>query len=138
MTYHTNHCWCSESSYGGAFDAEVMVYFDKFISNDFIDENDLSIKDLDFDNLIESKSFFNEDKFKSSLDFMKKVYDKANIEVTQKMIDDNRTSSFCEVYTLKQNVINWLDKNIKDIIGTDSNTPLSQRKAWCIGSDNYN
>jgi len=43
-----------------------------------------------------------------------------------------------DTVTLKPEVIDWLNENIQDKIDTDENTPVNERKGWCIGNDEYN
>ena len=43
-----------------------------------------------------------------------------------------------ETVALKEDVIDWLNENIKDRKGSTKETPINERKAWCTGNDEYN
>lgn len=70
MTYHTNHCWCNTSCWNNeTFYGEVMVYFGETLENDFIDDNNITIEDLDFKNekLVETIEVFNKTKYEDDI-----------------------------------------------------------------------
>ena len=59
MTYHSNHCWCSNSCWNNeTFDGEVMVVIEKTFNTYSIDKYKNEITNPDFNNL-----FHEEEKF---------------------------------------------------------------------------
>jgi hypothetical protein len=142
MKYHTNHSWCNTSCWNNEqFDGKVMVIFSEHIDTDSISEYDHQISDPDFWKLTEKKSFFDEEELQQRIKIEKefaieenKVFDEA------KYIERAKNWMTKESITLKPEVIQWLNKNIKDktIKNKDTQTPLADLKGWAIGNDKYN
>ena len=130
MIYHTNHCWCSKSIWENEnFDGEVMVSISENIDTDSIDKYRTKIKDPDFEKLTIKKEFENKEETKR----LQKFFDENYPEKEKKVETIYKTT-----VTLKPEVIEWLNQNIKDIKGTTVDTPLNERKGWAIGNDEYN
>jgi len=153
MTYHTNHCWCSESIYNDKnFDGEVMVYLGETVTDiETLSEGKeyRDIIDCDWETLTQKESFFDkerydieiENKLKRVREFAKGFTDKSDKE--KEDILNVFREDMKEVYqkssvTLKPEVIIWLDKNVKDKLNTKITDPLEDRKAWAIGNLKYN
>lgn len=141
MTYHTNHSFCLNSNWNGdVFDSEVMVYFGKKITKtDIMDSDNLnninllnSIYNPDFKNLTVSKKIFDEREYNKYIEVISEFYPENKEEIIKK-IDKDKFSK--DVYILKEEVFNWLEKNIKDV-ETDS-TNINEIKGWCIGNEDY-
>lgn len=151
MTYHTNHSWCSSSCWDDKeFDGEVMVYFNKHITQtDILSENNNSLKDIvnpDWKNLVKEIKFFDESKLQDKIEMLKrylKKYLNTNMleETSQdylKLLEDAKELSMSNTVTLNEEVVEWLNQNIKDKKNTNGKTSLNKRKGWAIGNLSYN
>jgi hypothetical protein len=144
MIYHTNHCWCSESNWNNeCFDGEVMVSFGENIDTDSISQYDHKIIDPDFQKLTEKKKFFNEEEAREQMKIMKDII----LRNTGKFNEEEFLSNFKErsrrkTVTLKPEIIQWLNDNVKDRKvyeeSEESDSSLADQKGWCIGNDKYN
>jgi len=142
MTYHTNHCWCNKCNHNDEhFNGEVMVYFGEDLSTNFIDEHfdhKNPIPDPDFKRLTEKKPFFDEENFQMRMKYFKEKGEFLTKEEEDKEREKEKKFMMSETVTLKQEVIDWLEENIEDNKDTTEKTPINERKAWCIGNDEYN
>ena len=142
MTYHTNHSFCSKCNHNDDFfDGGVMVYFGERLSTNFINKNfhpSKRIIDPDFNSLTEKKDFFDEEMFQMKIDY----YESKGKVLTEEEINEKREEekvfSRTKTVSLKEEVIDWLNKNIADKIDTTEDTPINDRKGWCTGNDEYN
>ena len=146
MTYHANHSWCSESCWNDKmFDSEAMVYFSRRITLTDILENNSGIElftkiiNPDFEKLAIEETVFNEKKYnKDSKIFIENIlkYKKVSEEEILKIKEDLKETYFDLVPTLKPEIIDWLNENIKDEKNPESDE-IQDKKGWCIGNDSY-
>ena len=134
MTYHTNHSWCNESNWDNkTFFGEAMVYFRANMQTYSISSYEHKIPDPDWSNLIEMrKDFFDEKNYQDSLDFKRRLEKEFNKDFDESTF--SKELFIKEGKYLKQEVIEWLNENVKDKIFADENTPLEDRKGWAIGN----
>jgi len=143
MTYHTNHCWCSDSIYNGnSYDAEVMVTIYPYARDMSVlkDNNLYHIIDMDWKKLVDITPYFDDIEYKEVYDRILEISKKHSREVTIKDIEDDARER-CEKTTvsLKNNVIDWLNNNIpNNFIGITKDSPIEDIKAWGVGSPKYN
>jgi hypothetical protein len=136
MTYHTNHCWCSDSIYNGkSYDAEVMVTIYPNIQDmSVLKNNNLhDIKDMDWENMVDIiPQFFDSEEYEKVYDRILEISKKHSWNVTREEIEEDARER-CEKKTvaLKPNVIEWLNKNIpNNFIGITKDSPIEDIKAW--------
>ena len=134
MTYHTNHSWCNESNWDNkTFFGEAMVYFRANMQTYSISSYEHKIPDPDWSNLIEMrKDFFDEKNYQDSLDFKRKLAKEFNKDFDESAF--SKELFIKEGKYLKQEVIEWLNENVKDKKDSNENTPLEERKGWAIGN----
>lgn len=124
MTYHTNHCTCFYSHWNNeSFHGEVMVYFNKFISNDILDDNKLKVEDKDYLNLVIQRKIFNKTKYEEFMDY----YKEENIIISKEEEEDKKNLFTYNVDSLKPEVLQWLNDNIQD--------NKENEKMWCVPND---
>ncbi len=144
MTYHSNHCWCSNSCWKNKnFDGEAMVIIEKTFNTYSIDKYKNEIINPDFKNLFHEEEKFSQsiyDNLMSMLEIIKnkpdlkeKFYD--NEELKEGIVDGFKQSSMKNTIILNKEVVDWLNVNIKDKKGTNKKTPLEERKGWAIYSE---
>lgn len=140
MTYHSNHSWCSESIWGGeCFDGEVIVSIEKFISNVFTRDNNLRIENVDFDRLTYKKKILKEEDLNFRIEYMKKEAEKKGKAFNEeKIIEEESRWCMRDVICLNQEVIDWLEDNIDDMIWAKDDDCTADKKGWAIGTDQYN
>ena len=145
MTYHANHSWCNNCNWNNeSFDSGAMVYFERTITKTDILQHNKNISNIneivnpDWINLIEYKKTFDEEEYLSNMETMKKVFTKENMLDKLELIEKGEfKEAFIKKYpTLKQEVIDWLNENIKDAKYPDSDE-LQDIKGWCIGNTYY-
>ena len=112
MEYFTNHCWCSDSIWGGVYDCRYILTIDKEV-------------DPEFDELIEETKFFSQEEFDMLEDIYKNAEQYKDLIVSKDMCMRN-------TFRLNEEVKTWLHFNVEDRKGYDIN------KGWAIGSDEYN
>ena len=110
MDYLKNHCWCSDSNWGGNYNCQIIVSLQSYGH----DEGDwLAImeptKIPDVEAYEWSKKYFEEEGLPTERLDQSKYYKR--------------------IYRPKQHVMDWLEANVPD----DRNG----KKMWCIGSDEY-
>lgn len=113
MDYLQNHCWCSESNWGGVFyDCRHIVSLNSYKDG---------YKD-DWENLVDesAETFFDEEEYQLFLPY----YEEQGL-----VLNKGRFNK--KVKNLKKELLDWLDKNVEDRTGYDCN------KGWCIGSTEY-
>lgn len=112
MNYLKNHCWCSESIWGGFFDCSIIVSllgYEKAYMEDW-------------NNLVEDKVYFSLKEFQSVI----AQYTRAGYEISDSKARELATK---KVKVLKPEVFKWLEENVPDYRGG---------KGWAVGSDEYN
>lgn len=144
MIYHTNHCWCSNSNWENRhFSGEVMVVINKYISTDSISPYENKLINPDFERLTLQKQFYNTKKINEEIETMVPIMENNNsnqddINFFKKMTIDRYSKD--KTIVLKEEVINWLNINIKDHLAleVDNFYYLNDIKAWATGNDYYN
>lgn len=152
MTYHANHSWCINCNWNDKdFDSETMVYFERTITKPDILENNENISHInkminpDFTNILEEKLFFDKKRYDE------KLSDKLEIKefrIGRKLTNlekekyekefMNKDDFFNLSYTLKQNVLEWLNENVKDVLNLENQKlDINESKAWAIGNNEY-
>lgn len=113
MDYLQNHCWCSDSNWGGHYDCRHIVTikcYDEYEYdwNQVIDES--------------AEEWFDEEAFNRMKSyFLEKGHD-----------EDMLKGAFVkEVPNLRQDILSWLAENV-----ADRKDPECE-KGWCIGSNDY-
>jgi hypothetical protein len=138
MTYNTNHSGCSTSNWNNeSFHGEVIVSVSEFISTDSILD---TIPDPDFNSISQLIKFVDATDIQERVLLHKELAEEKNIEFDEvKFLTEMRTITK-ESLTLKANIIDWLNENVKDRIVHDENTdsPLADKKGWAIGNDKFN
>lgn len=135
MTYHTNHCFCLTSNWGGEpFHGEVMVDFPNYISTDTICNYKHKIPDPDFINLTTTKEFTDITARNNYIKVYTDMLKEKGLDITK--IPKHIYYGFeHNIPVLKDYVISWLNDNIKEVQG-DYLTE-ADKKGWCVGSDEY-
>lgn len=118
MHYFKNHCWCSDSNWGGNYDCKYIVTIDRIPKGGSYYDTPES----DWTNLVTSYKIFDQKEYDSLKSYYKDKYDEEEL----------LSRSHKKTTTLKKEVVEWLNSNVKDRIREDIN------KGWCIGSDKYN
>jgi hypothetical protein len=146
MTYYANHSWCSKSCWNNKiFHSEAMVYFSKNITRPDILENNSNVefltklKNPDFENLTIEELLLNEEEYNKTAEiFIENIskYKKISEEEILKIKENLKNSYFQLVPTLKPEIINWLNENIKDSKNPESEE-IQDKKGWCIGNPAY-
>ena len=138
MKYFTNHCWINESIYDNkGFDGEVIVSIHKHLdSPKQLSDFTKNSPNLDWVNTVVESNFID----KKELEYFTEIYKKTAEEKGEIFNpSDLKDGMFKrETVTLKQEVIDWLNDNLKDVKGSDENTPIEKRKSWGIGSQSQN
>jgi hypothetical protein len=114
MDYLQNHCWCSESNWGGKYDCRHIVSFRSY-EHDAEDWN--AVIDEEADTVFDEEGFERISKF-----FVEK-----KIDITEEV----KQSYIKTVPNLKPHVLEWLENNVKDHDYDESG------KGWCVGSVKY-
>lgn len=112
MTYHANHSTCHNSCWENKiFNSKVMVYFGENLTRNDILENN------------HEKNIF-------------EITNKINPDFTNLVKKRNYENT---IYDLNQDVINWLNENIKDVKNIDGTEikEINERKGWCIGNEDF-
>ena len=137
MRYFTNHSWCSESCWDNkCFNSEVIVSIKEFIDTDRISCYKNKLQNPDWNNLIEiKKDCFDEKAYNNHLNFVETY--KKNYKDEEITFSLTKSDFIKENRYLKQEVIDWLNENIKNKLGSNKNTPLEDKKGWAIGNDAY-
>lgn len=134
MHYHQNHMWCTRSNWDDKhFDTSYMICIDEYERRDAFPS--YTIPDEDWINLIE---FIPEVWIQEEYDRQIEYFKKYNIENPDRprewdeMIAKGYATKL-NVPKLKQEVIDWLNENVKD-----NPKPYDQcAKGWCMGNDDY-
>ena len=110
MDYLKNHCWCSDSNWGGNYDCQIIVGLSSYKEG----------YQEDWENLIVTKTHYSQSEYKVWSETFK----------NSKYIDEEDLveMSTTEINTLKPEVLKWLEDTIDDYQGV---------KGWCIGSEEY-
>ena len=108
MNVLINHCWCSDSIWGGQYNCRVIVTIDMIPEGKSYHDD----HEPDWLNLIEDDIEFDS----------KKPF---------------RTGRY-ETCRLKPEVMQWLNDNIKDVGPEESDYNKHSKKGWAVGSDEYN
>lgn len=142
MIYHTNHSWCSSSIWGGeCFDGEVIVSLSRYIDTDSISEYTHKIIDPDFNQLTEYKKFFDKEEALQQMKVLKEIMTEKGEEFNEdEFLSKYKELSRRKTITLKSEIIDWLNENIRDRVITykETKSPLANTKGWAIGDDKYN
>lgn len=111
MDYLKNHCWCSDSNWGGMYDCQIIVSIDCYEEYNQEDWNNLFTKE---------KHFSQED-----YEEIKKIC------IGKEYCTEDFYLSMSTKYTnaLKPEVYQWLLDNVPDSVDNE--------KMWCIGSKDY-
>jgi len=134
MRYYTNNCSIEESIYDNKhFDGKVIVtIFKELESPKALHRFTKNKSNLDWNNSVIEFEFFNKRELK---EFTEKDKEKAKEFTTSEL----NGSMFKRIsFTLKQEIIDWLNDNIEDVKNSDENTPIEKRKGWAIGNKYYN
>lgn len=115
MRYYTNHCWCSDSIFGGVFECRYIVTV----------ENKDSSDEADWDSLVSKVYYFSHELYESNLRY-KAALNKLGKDISDEEI---KSISYRESTYLKDEVLVWLNTNIKD---------SGSGEGWCIGTPEYN
>lgn len=132
MTYHTNHCWCSNSCWDNVmFDGEVIVGIEPKLYTYTIDKYENNIKDIDFENAIEYKKVFDEKKYNEHVEMMKSIFQDENYfdKLDTLKIEELKKLFYKNIPQLKEEIVNWLNENIED--------NKDGTKSWAYGNDEY-
>ena len=121
MDYYTNHCWCIDSIWGGHYDCRHIVTIKRNLKLEEVRGE----PHIDWTNTIEKKDFFSQEKY----DLIKEIWEEKSKPIDEESI---RRLSTDYTYIIKPEMIKWLENNIKDRKGEDSD------KGWTIGTDQYN
>lgn len=125
MHLYMNHCWCSDSNWGGVYDCRHILTIQRIGRG-----KDHDTPEEDWTNLTEEFEFFDE---KEYMRWKKNWDDGAGKESKHKWSDEDiREFSTKTARRLKPEVIAWLNENVEDRDEKEGNP-----KGWCIGSDNY-
>lgn len=113
MDYLKNHCWCSSSNWDGEhYDCQIIVSLDA-TTKGYSD---------DWNAVLEDKGIFSLEDYA----YWKKLYEGEGINVSEEKLKRFSTK---KVKYPKQEVLVWLNENVRDVSGGV--------KGWCIGSDEY-
>ncbi len=148
MTYHTNFSWINRSIWENeSFSGVVAVYFGKYITQTKVmPESFSNIINPDWNNLVQETIFYDENKYQRRLDMLEAVtkhklnleeIDKTSEEYLKEM-EELKEDSYSKTNTLKDEVIDWLNNNVKNKKNVRENTPLNEKKGWGIGNLEYN
>lgn len=107
MDYLRNHCWCSDSNWGGNYDCQIIVSLSSYKEG----------YKQDWDNLIETKDYLDEELYEINKKLIPEATDQIIIKCSTRKIN-----------TLKPKVLKWLEDNVQD---------FEEDKGWCVGSDEY-
>lgn len=149
MRYHSNHCWCSNSCWDNkTIDGEVIVVIEKDLNTYSIDKYKNEIKDPDWENLIEYKEVFSQTKYDEQIEMFKNFAEKlieSSEESKNKFLDENgelkqeikviaKEIATKNVPIIKQELLDWLNENIKDQKSFDEDDEEIYVKGWAIYS----
>ena len=111
MDYLKNHCWCTDSNWGGSFECKIIVRIGLFEESDEEDYLNMTVEQEHFSqhHYEKAKNIFND-----------------SPRYTEEFYRDYATR---KVRIFKQEVIDWLEKNVLDSNG---------KKMWAVGSIDYN
>ncbi len=112
MRYFTNHCWCSDSNWGGTFDCRYILTIEQDV-------------DPDFGELLTATKFFSQQEFDMLSEMYKDTPEYRHLIVSKEMAMRN-------TFRLSPNVLQWLSDNVLPRKGFDIN------EGWAIGTDEYN
>lgn len=116
MDVLVNHCFCTDSNWGGSYNCRTMLVIEQYKEEDSASEDEQT---QDWTDLIEEHDFFNKRKYEQMT-----IKDRHSEELMQEFSTESTNR-------LKPEVLKWLNDNIKD--RDDEN-----KKGWCVGSDSYN
>jgi len=119
MHYLQNHCWCSDSIWGGLYDCKHMVVIEKYL-----DYKNQETPDTDWSNYVKKKEYMDQEEY----EFLKEVYEKCDIKDPEPLLQIGAKTFTLE---LDPKVVKWLEINIKDREGSDIN------KGWAIGTEEF-
>ncbi len=125
MDYLQNHCWCSDSNWGGNYDCRHIVTIPRNLREESYHDG----PHIDWGNVTTTKEYFDEDFFNETVKLFKKI-SKENSEISDLEIPVKRDTYTKKIPILKPEVINWLNENVKDRKGDSP-------KGWACGSDEY-
>lgn len=107
MRFFTNHCWCSDSNWGGHYDCRYILNINK-------------VFDPEFDKLILCDKVFDQKEY----DQLLTMESLTGVTISKQWATHN-------TFRLRQEPIAWLNQNVKDRKGEDIN------KGWAIGTPEY-
>lgn len=121
MQYYSNHICCHDSNWGGLYDCRHTITINRWKPGKCIKDG----VPQDWSNLLEEQEFFNQKDY----DFHKNLAVEKGREIDEERL--NRIANQ-EAYTLKEEVVKWLNENVAD--RADNESP----QGWVIGSLTYN
>lgn len=110
MDYLRNHCWCSDSNWGGHYNCQIIVNISSYEDHDSEDYTNMTHQEVHFS---------------------QKDYERAQEIFTG---EPHYNDAFYRSYATKtirvfnQDVLDWLEKNVADSNGN---------KMWAVGSKDY-
>ena len=116
MNYLKNHCWCSDSNWGGGYDCQIIVSLRSYGDG----------YEADWKNLTHSERVFSQEKYDSFVEHLKDKGADLEDEKVKARLKKNIGYSF--VQNFNPEVLEWLEENVPDVDG---------EKGWCVGSPNY-
>lgn len=111
MNYLKNHCWCSDSIWGGVYDCPIIVSVTAYTT---YDKNDFAL-------LTEKHLFFSQTVYERNQQLFNTKPHHTD--------EYHRELATREVDFVRPEVVDWLAKNIPDM---SNGSP-----AWAVGSDEY-
>lgn len=121
MDYFKNHCWCSDSNWGGRYDCQIIVSLYSYKEG----------YKQDWKNVTTTKKYFDEgeyDSFRERIQTHLKEEGKPHSDVVVDAKLSGIEIGWSDINVLKSEVLDWLEENVKDFKGG---------KGWCVGSDTY-
>jgi hypothetical protein len=120
MHVYTNHCWCSDSNWGGSYDCRIILSIHRIGRG----KGYYDTPEEDWTNLTEEFEGFDHLEFEA----FKKACPDTDVEQLRRMC----VKPFAR--RLKPEVLQWLHDNVPDKKGhVDKENP----KGWCVGSEGY-
>jgi hypothetical protein len=116
MNYLKNHCWCSDSNWGGHYDCTIIVGLSSY--DDGYEQDWASLIDVD------SELYDDPERYETVKEF---------IETNGGTFD--KTTFLTKVNNLKPEVLNWLESEVPDLAVDKYGN--GHKKAWAIGSTAY-
>lgn len=134
MHIHINHCFCTDPCWGGEpYWSRYMVSVEKVVDYRHKKVNALdSDEEEDWNDILEFKDVWDQTEYENSKKLFSEIIKEGEKNRTERI---ERHAEFDgmlrNVPHLKQEVIDWLNLNVKD-------NQKDQSKGWCMGTDTYN